>query len=135
MPSIQDVLHVCLAGRLVSNDWELIRSLRSRYLVTLMDNVDFLARRGSMLKETQLLVLDCSRSVDAALACLPRLKQEFPDLCMVLVDGGLNQLQIASAFKEGVKDYFASPYDVALLVERVDSLCARLATQENPQSP
>ena len=129
---IQDVLHVCLAGRLVSNDWELIRRLRSRYLVTLMDNVDFLVRRSVLLKETQLLVLDCSRSLDATLECLPQLKREFSDLCLILVDGGLSQAQIAAAFEAGARDYFASPYDVGLLVERVDSLCARLAMQKNP---
>ena len=131
MPPIQDVFHVCLAGRLVSNDWDLIRNLRSKYLVTLVDKVDSLARR-SMLKEIQILVLDCSRNADTALECLSRLKQEFPNLCMVLVDGGLTQMQIATAFTEGVTDYFASPYDVLLLVERMDSLCARFTTQDKP---
>lgn len=134
VPPSQAVSHVCLAGRLVSNDWNLIQSLNSRYLVTLMERVDLLDRR-STLQDTQLLVLDCSRDAEAALESLTRLKREFPELCVLLVDGGLSQRQIAAAFKQGAKDYFAFPYDVRLLVERMDSLCTRRATAENLQSP
>jgi DNA-binding response OmpR family regulator len=46
-------------------------------------------------------------------------------LVVVLVNGGLTLEQIASAFKEGAKDYFSDPYDVKLLVERVNALGAR----------
>jgi len=43
---------------------------------------------------------------------------------VMLVNGGLTQEQIASAFKEGAKDYFSDPYDVKLLAERVNALVA-----------
>ena len=121
MSQTQDILHVCLAGRKVSNDWGLIQSLRSRYLVTLLERVELLVRR-SFLNRPHLLVLDCSESAELVSQVLPRLKEEFPDLCIVLVDGGLSQKQIAAAFKDCVKDYFADPYDAELLVERMDSL-------------
>jgi hypothetical protein len=42
----------------------------------------------------------------------------------MLFNGGLTQEQIASAFKEGAKDYFSDTYDVKLLVESVDALIA-----------
>jgi len=115
---------------MVTDDWELIRRLRRRYLVTLMERVELLAQQDD-LENTHLLVLDCSRSAKLALDCLVRLKEAYPDLCVLLVDGGLSQTQIAAAFRDGVKDYFASPYDVKLLVERLNSLCARLAPRKN----
>ena len=48
------------------------------------------------------------------------------ELCVVLVDGGITQKQIARAFEVGVKDYFAEPYDIELLAERIDALCTQL---------
>lgn len=130
MLQTQEILHVCLAGRKVSNDWGLIQSLRSRYLVTLLERVEHLVR-SSFLIRAHLLVLDCSESAKLASQVLPRLKEDFPDLCVVLVDGGLSQKQIAAAFKEGVKDYFADPYDAKLLLERMDSLCAQSITKDS----
>jgi DNA-binding NtrC family response regulator len=119
-----DVIQVCLAGRKVSSDWGLIQSLRSRCLVILVERVELLVQ-PSFLNRTHLLVLDCSGSAEVVPQVLPRLKEELPNLSVVLVDGGLSQKQIAGAFKEGVKDYFADPYDVALLLERMDSLCTQ----------
>jgi DNA-binding NtrC family response regulator len=58
------------------------------------------------------------------LKLVPWLKSHFPQLVVVLVNGGLTQEQIASAFKEGAKDYFSDPYDVKLLAERVNALVA-----------
>ncbi len=133
MSQTQEILHVCLAGRKVSNDWGLIQSLRSRYLVTLLERVELLVRR-SFLNRPHLLVLDCSESAELVSQVLPRLKEEFPDLCIVLVDGGLSQKQIAAAFKEGVKDYFADPYDADLLVERMDSLCVQPAMKDSQRT-
>lgn len=37
-------------------------------------------------------------------------QKPFPQLVVVLVNGGLTQEQIASAFKEGAKDYFSDTY-------------------------
>ncbi len=123
MSSNREVAHVCLVGPLVTDDWELIRSLRSRYLVTLVERVDYLSRPSNLAK-TQLMVMDCSQSGDNVLDGLPGLKREFSDLDLLLVDGGLSQKQIAQAFEDGVKDYFSAPYPVDLLIERIDSLCS-----------
>ena len=133
LSSTQEILHVCLAGPKVTNDWGLIQSLRSRYLVTLLERIELLVRR-SFLSGTHLLVLDCSENAELLSEVLPRLKEEFPDLCVVLVDGGLSQKQIAASFKEGVQDYFADPYDAELLRERMDSLCAQSITIDSQRA-
>jgi hypothetical protein len=62
-----------------------------------------------------------------ALRLLPQITSDHPELCVVLVDGGITQKQIASAFEAGVKDYFAEPYDIELLAERIDALCTQLS--------
>jgi DNA-binding NtrC family response regulator len=118
------VFHICLAGRTVSNDWPLIQRLKPQHQVTLVERVRFLSR-NSILAKTDVLVLDCSESEGLGLRILPFLKKYFPALCVVLVDGGLTQKQIAAAFQEGAKDYFSAPYDAKLLVERVEVLGAQ----------
>ena len=117
-----EVSHVCLVGPLVTDDWDLIRKLRSQHLVTLIESIEFLSEIDR-LSQVRLMVMDCSQDGDAALEGLPELKQEFSDLCILLVDGELSQKQIAKAFQDGVKDYFAAPYEVDLLAERIDYLC------------
>ena len=127
--SNREVAHVCLVGPLVTDDWELIRNLRSRYLVTLIERFDYLSRQID-LGEIQLMVMDCSENGDKVLESLPGLKRKFSNLCVLLVDGGLVQKQVAQAFEDGVKDYFSTPYPLDLLIERIDSLCANRGSNE-----
>ena len=87
-----------------------------------MERVDLLVR-CSFLDRANVLVLDCGESARHVKETIPILMRRFPGLFVLLVDGGLSQKEIASAFKGGVKDYFPDPYDVQLLVERTDSLC------------
>jgi DNA-binding NtrC family response regulator len=119
----EEVLHICLAGTRVSNDLSLIQTLKSKHLVTLVESIHLLSL-SPILPGTDLVVLDCSGNHERGLQLVPWLKSHFPKLVVVLVNGGLMQEQIASAFKEGAKDYFSDPYDVKLLAERVNALVA-----------
>lgn len=115
---------VCLAGLKVCNDWSLIQALKLRHSVTLVEQVEMLTR-GTLPDTTRVLVLDCTERAEEVLDLLPALKKRHPTTCILLVDGGLSQKQVAGAFAEGVCDYFPDPYDVHLLSERVSSLGAR----------
>ena len=119
-----EVFHICLAGARVSNDWSLIQTLKSQHLVTLIERIHLLSR-SSIPAVADIVVLDCSGNHEQGMQLVPWLKSNFPKLVVVLVNGGLSQEQIASAFRDGVKDYFADPYDVKLLAERVHTLGAR----------
>jgi DNA-binding NtrC family response regulator len=123
------VFHICLAGQAVSNDWPLIHRLKAQHQVTVVERVRLLSR-NSILDKVDVLVLDCSESHGLGLKILPFLKKYFPELCIVLVDGGLTQPQIAAAFRQGARDYFSEPYDLSLLVERVDALGATARGKE-----
>jgi DNA-binding NtrC family response regulator len=132
------VPQVCLAGRKVSSDWPLIQALKGSHTVTLVDRVDALAC-APLLATTRVLVLDAAESVAVALQLLPVLRDEHPALAVLLVNGGLDQRQVARAFRDGARDYFPVPYDVHLLAERVTILGlrprARRAGGKPPTSP
>ena len=115
------VSHICLAGRTICNDWLLIRALKTQHQVTLVEHIQALSR-NPILARVDVLVLDCGENQKMGLGLVPNLKRDNPKMCVVLVDGGFTRQQIAKAFREGVKDYFAEPYDRRLLVERVEGL-------------
>lgn len=75
--------------------------------------------------EIGVLVVECGGEPDAALAWIRALRRERPQLPIVLVNGGLTRRRVALAFRDGIRDYFASPYDPELLAERVGALLAR----------
>jgi len=133
LPKKDQAFHICLAGRTVCNDWSLIQSLKSQHQVTIVERIRLLSR-NSILETADVLVLDCGASHGLGLRIVPFLKKYHPRLCVVLVDGGLTQRQIAAAFREGARDYFTAPYNLKLLVERIQTLGvqARYKFLENP---
>ncbi len=113
--------HICLAGPVVSNDWSLIQRLKTQNQITLVERMRLLSR-NAVLKKVDLLVLDCSENRELGIELLSFLKKYYPSVNIVLVDGGFTQKQIAAAFQNGARDYFADPYDTNLLIERLDAL-------------
>jgi DNA-binding NtrC family response regulator len=124
-----DAFHVCLAGSSVSNNWTLIESLKRRYQVTVIETLDLLLR-NSILSTVDVLLLDCEEGGAVGIETLQALRRRHQGLCVVLVNGGLTQNEIAAAFREGVRDYFSNHFNVPLLVERVHYLCSQSRRQQ-----
>jgi DNA-binding NtrC family response regulator len=118
------LLHVCLAGPLVCNDQRLIQLLKMFHQVTLVEELEDLWN-SPVLAIVGVLVLDNSPREHGMLGMVRALTERQPRLCVLLVDGGLTQAEVARLFQAGACDYFPVPYDVGLLAERVHSLCAR----------
>jgi DNA-binding response OmpR family regulator len=115
--------HVFLAGRTVSEDWELIRALKSDHIITLLESFDLVRlAKSPLLKSATLIVVDCGGQENEATRTLKAIKmicKRFQRPTVVLVDGQLDQWQVAQAFRMGVRDYFRSPYGARLLAERI----------------
>ncbi len=126
--STAEAYHVCLAGSSVSNNWALIESLKRHYQVTVIETFDLLLR-NSILSTVDVLLLDCEEGSEVGIETLRALRRRHRELCVVLVNGGLTQNEIASAFREGVRDYFSHHFNVPLLVERVRYLCSQTRRQ------
>jgi DNA-binding response OmpR family regulator len=124
-----DAFHVCLAGSSVSNNWALIESLKRNYQVTVIETYDLLLR-NAVLSTVDVLLLDCEEGSEVGIETLRALRRRHPEVCVVLVNGGLTQNEIAAAFREGVRDYFSHHFNVPLLVERVRYLCTQSRRQQ-----
>jgi len=115
--------HVCLAGEQVSCDWKLIEELARDFVLTLMARTSGLAGSGAW-RTANVIVFDCSGCGGRIALPLSVVRHVFSGP-IVLVDGELSPRQIAAAFRSGIKDYFAAPYDRELLAERIRHLCAQ----------
>ena len=128
--------HVCLAGAGVSNNWSLIEPLKRSHQVTVVERSAMLYA-NSILSTAGVLVLDCGDRPERGPAAVRALRLLYPDLSIVLVNGGLTPGEIATAFREGVQDYFPHQSNTTLVVERVEHLArqarlrdARIARRE-----
>jgi DNA-binding response OmpR family regulator len=126
------VLHVCVVGRLVARNRDLVEALRAHHQVTLVDRIEWLDE-GALLGIVDVLVMDCSGDNRGVLSnVVHRIRRHQPQLQVVLVDGGLSQQDIALGFGAGVADYFPEPCDVALLTERIAVLGDRKGFHKRP---
>ena len=114
--------HVCLAGAGVTNNWSLIEPLKRNNQVTVVERLRMLYA-NSILATASVLVLDCGEEPEWGIAAVRGLRRVYPDVDIVLVNGGLSPAEIAEAFREGVRDYFSHQSNTELVVERVQNLC------------
>ena len=119
------VLHVCLAGEHVTNHLELVRALRQRHQITLVDRLEHLMATG-VLTTADVLVLDSAGDTARLPDLLSQVKKGFPRLRVILVNGGLSQREVADAFGIGIADYFPQPCNIGLLGARIEVLGHRL---------
>jgi DNA-binding NtrC family response regulator len=118
------ILNIGLVGQKVSDERTLVGELKSRHRVTLMKHEHALVDY-SILDALDVLVLDCGEIKTLGMGILQflkHLKLKFLGLSVVLVNGSITQKEIAAAFQEGVIDYFPDPYEVKLIIERLEVL-------------
>jgi DNA-binding response OmpR family regulator len=122
------MLHVCLAGPLITSNEALVGALRAHHEVSLMAHRVRL-EDSRAVHASDVLVLDAT-GIRATLCNLIRaLRLRRPDLPIVLVEGSLSEDDKAEAFSLGVYDYFPAPCHVDLLAERLLALArARVVT-------
>jgi DNA-binding NarL/FixJ family response regulator len=115
--------HICVAGE-ISNDWEVVRRLKQRNQVTLVERTADMAK-SAVLSTASVLAMDCGDSPETGLITLTLVSRLYPQLRVLLVNGRLSQGEIAEAFRRGACDYLSSQVDPELTAERIESRCRR----------
>lgn len=70
----------------------------------------------------EVLLLEIESADDSEVAFIKKIKNKFPEIEIIVIDGNGNRDLIAKAFAMGARDAFPKPYDSALVVERVKAL-------------
>ena len=112
---------VLISGHSLSFDEELYGALQKIATVLKISDNHWLE---SLLTHNpvDLVIIEISEDNSAELELIKRIKNQFPDTIIILIDGNEDREVIARAFSYGVKDAFRKPYDYALIVERVQAL-------------
>ena len=74
-----------------------------------------------------LVIIEIAEENFAELELIKRVKDQFPNTVIILIDGDDGREVIARAFSYGVKDAFRKPYNRDLIVERVKALLSRIS--------
>ncbi len=117
-------MHVALIGAALTRDMSLITRLCAGHVVTVAQTAQALALT-SVITAADVLVLDAGHERHELGNLVRSIRKRDPTMTLLLVNGGLDQLDIAEAFQLGVTDYFARPWNERLLVERIEVLAAR----------
>ena len=89
----------------------------------------------------QVVVFECDDRPDETIAQIKEMKNQLvmsksresaktqSQFDILLLNGGLDKLQLAKAWQAGIKDFFNSPYDMALIAERIHFLVKARSTK------
>jgi PleD family two-component response regulator len=121
---------VLISGHSLSFDEELYGALQKIATVLKISDNHWIE---SLLayNPVDLVIIEISEENSAELELIKRIKDQFPNTVIILIDGSENREVIARAFSYGVKDAFRKPYNRDLIVERVKTLLNQSARVKN----
>lgn len=117
---------VLISGHSLSFDKELYGALQKIVTVVKISDNHWL-EAFLAYKPVDLVMIEISEENSVDLELIKRIKNQFPDIVIILIDGDNDREVIAKAFSYGVKDAFRKPYHYALIVERVQALLSHIS--------
>lgn len=111
----------------------IVLMLAARYTMTLSSRVGDLE---GVLTESFYPVILIGLTPDAtnSLATVKTVIDASPESAIILLNGKLNQKKIIALFKMGIFDYFASPVDEKLVIERTEKVLHDMAGRQDRKS-
>ena len=112
---------ICVSGSTITKDKVLIAQLE-KYLAVIKNYANWQIEPVLSRNKVDLLLLEISPGNLTDLELIKRLKEQYPHLKIVIIDGNGNRHLVTQAFAYGVKDAFKRPYLIELVVERINAL-------------
>ena len=112
---------ILISGSTIALDTKLVTELQKiAAVVTNLDNSNV----ESFIENTQvdLILLEIFNKKRSEIEMIKTIKNRYPRVEIILINGEGNQDLIAKAFKYGARDAFRKPYKIALIVERVNAI-------------
>ena len=117
---------VLMSGYSLSGDKELYKALQN--IAVVMKSSENSQVESIMTKRpVELAIIEISQEHPAEVDLIKRMKKQFPNTIIIVIDGDQDREVIAQAFSYGAKDAFRKPYKRALIVERVQALLSRMS--------
>jgi CheY-like chemotaxis protein len=124
--------HICLVGAALCRNWPLVQRLAGRHGLTLLRTTA--AHDCQVAAMADMVAIDCGQvGTDASRALVQSLRRA-TDAPIVVLDGGLQAAEVAQLLSDGARDYFAEPFNIPLIAERLEHLAdARRSRREHPE--
>lgn len=119
---------VLISGHALSFDEELSGALQKIAVVLKLSDNHWI-ESFIINNPVDLVIIEISEENSAELELIKRIKNQFPNIIIILIDGDEDRELIARAFSYGVKDAFRKPYNYTLIVERVQALLSQQLRQ------
>ena len=120
---------VLISGPTAFRDEELVGKLKKNAIV-LRNGRNHGVEAIAAKRKIDLLLLEFPHEEPAEIEIIKNLKNRFPALEIILIDG--DRELMAKAFAYGVRDVFRKPYKGDLIVERVHALLIRRLEANSP---
>lgn len=112
---------VLISGPTIASDEALCIGLEKyAMIVRNSDNNQLLSVLAS--QQVDLILLEILNTFSGEIELIKEIKAAFPDIIILLIDGGGDINLIARAFRYGIKDAFKTPYKSTLVAERVQAI-------------
>jgi CheY-like chemotaxis protein len=112
--------HICLVGIPLCRNWQLVQRLTGRRGLTLLHAVNPDDMRVLAVADT--VAIDCSLGGAEGSRTLLESVRRTTDATIVILDGGLEAVDVAQLLSAGARDYFPEPLNVAVVAERLEHL-------------
>ena len=112
---------ILLHGEQILLNQMFLEMLKKIALVIPMKSVENIQEIFSK-QSIDLLVFESMETWEQDLKLLQVLKRNYPNLIIILIDGGESPENVIRCFKMGIDDYFKKPVDTVLLTERIEAL-------------
>lgn len=112
---------ILLRGEDILLDENLLATLRKIANVLMIQTAGMMNENFNK-KTIDLLVFESSENWENDLKELRSLKKNYPEMIIIVINGGDSPDNVIRTFKMGVDDYFKKPVDAALLAERIEAL-------------
>lgn len=114
-----------ISGPTITDDDQLISELKKNAQVITISNNEPIEE---MLQNSRidLILFEISHNNNHDARKIESIKNQFPDIPIIAMNGGGDNEAIAKAFSYGVIDAFKKPYKYYLIVERVNAIFRRL---------
>ena len=80
-----------------------------------------IAKAKQQLKRSKvtLVLLDINLLEDNGLTALPELRQEYPDICFMMISGDSTVSNVTTALKDGAKGFVTKPFTIDSVIQAV----------------
>lgn len=113
---------VLISGSTISSDDLLCKEVQSNSVTVIKNSENHLVESIVLKNKIDLILFELDKHSNSEVSIIRRVKNKYPAIEFILINGNGNRNIIANAFAFGAKDFFKKPFNRPLLIEKVKAI-------------